>query len=125
MKYEKRIIPVTEGPAVEEDEEELEKMETFFALIRGFHEARNRRRNELNHNHETEMTSNKLMKKRKSDDRESGWVPSFQREDFTGQGMIEFRKKLQPPNCDNIIVNKKEAAKENENEGGLDLKLAL
>lgn len=102
-------------------------MEMFFALIRGFHEARNRRRNELNHNHETEMTTNKLTKKRKSDDRESVWVPSFQWEDFTDQGMIEFRKKLQPPNpnCDNIIVNKKAAAKENENEGGLDLKLAL
>lgn len=136
MENEKRLpekfVSVTGELEQDDDQNEEERMEKFFALIRGFHEARNRRRNELN-----EIEARNKKKMRKSDDhRESGWVPAFQWEDFT-QG-IEFRKQPPPPppsllfpagvpNC-NVIINKKEDKKKLEeyNEGGLlDLKLAL
>lgn len=64
---------------VYEDDEE-EKIETFFALVRGYQEARNRRRNELK---EIEMRCNKKLRSSDQDHRNSGWVPAFQREDFT------------------------------------------
>lgn len=136
MENEKRLpekfVSVTGELEEDDDQNEEERMKKFFALIRGFQEARNRRRNELN-----ELEARNKKKMRNSDDhRESGWVPAFQWEDFTQE--IEFRKQPPPPPPSllfpagvpnsNLIINQKEDKNklEEHNEGGLlDLKLAL
>ncbi|KAK1385010.1 hypothetical protein POM88_022745 [Heracleum sosnowskyi] len=110
-----------------EDDEE-EKIETFFALIRGYQEARNRRRNELK---EIE-TSNKKMRSSGADDRRnSGWVPAFQWEDFKHEN--DNRKHPLPlvfqtghasfVTC--VDKGKDKKMEEENNEGELDLTLAL
>lgn len=115
---------------VYEDDEE-EKIETFFALVRGYQEARNRRRNELR---EIEMRSNKKSRSSGEDVRNSGWVPAFQWEDFTHEN--ENRKHQSPhpvlvfhTGHASLVtsVGKKEDKKmaEDHNEGELDLTLAL
>lgn len=114
---------------VYEDDEE-EKIQTFFALVRGYQEARNRRRNELK---EIETRSNKKSRSSGEDRRNSGWVPAFQLEDFTHEN--EDRKHpLLPPlvfhtghaSLVTSIGNKKDKKmEEDHNEGELDLTLAL
>lgn len=111
--------------AVYEDDncKEEEKIETFFALIRGYQEARNRRRNELK---EIEMRSNKKTRSCGDDRRNSGWVPAFQWEDFT----YENRKHplvfhAGQASIVTSIDKKKEKIAEECNEGELDLTLAL
>ncbi|XP_044501903.1 protein NIM1-INTERACTING 1-like [Mangifera indica] len=103
----------------EDDLQEEEKIEMFFSLIRSFHEARNRRRENLNG---LEEKGNKKKKIRRTDNRQeeqSSWIPSFEWQDFTED--IEFRRSpiIFPSPC-----NKKEEKKQVE-EDGLDLKLAL
>ncbi|KAL6339750.1 hypothetical protein AAG906_034836 [Vitis piasezkii] len=98
-----------------EDEEEEEKIEQFFALIRSFRDAQNRRMSELN-----EMEERRKKKKRKMDEEPSTWVPAFRFEDFNEE--IEFRR---PPL---IFPGKRKEDKkveDQEDEGGLNLKLTL
>lgn len=101
------------GEEEDDQEEEDQKIGKFFELIRSFREARDRRRNELIKELATNNNNNK--KKRKCiDNGESGWVPTFEWEDF-----------MQPIplgglNCNNGIFNKEE-----DGESGLDLKLTL
>ncbi|KAJ8747182.1 hypothetical protein K2173_014497 [Erythroxylum novogranatense] len=102
-----------EGLDVKE-EEENRKMEEFFALIRGFQEARNRRKVEI-----LEERERKKAKKTIRVDRgqSSSWVPSFVWEDFTAE--IEFGK---PP----LIFPQPCNRKNDEEDGnGINLKLAL
>ncbi|KAL8101116.1 hypothetical protein AgCh_033123 [Apium graveolens] len=112
---------------VDEDDEE-EKIETFFALVRGFQEARNRRRNELK---QIETRSNKKSRSSGEDCRNSGWVPVFQWEDFTHEN--DSRKHPHPlvfhtghatlvASMDKVKDKKMEG---DQNEGELDLTLAL
>ncbi|KAK8711463.1 hypothetical protein V6N13_146745 [Hibiscus sabdariffa] len=106
------------------EEQEDEKMEQFFALLRNFREACNKRKHELRQrDHEEEI--NKKMKKNKTSklgpgEEQSSWVPRFEWEDFTAQ--FEFRRPL-------IVCpapyNKKEDKKKLEDDDGLDLNLTL
>ncbi|KAK9265699.1 hypothetical protein L1049_004720 [Liquidambar formosana] len=104
-----------------EDEQEEEKIEKFFALIKSFRDARNRRRSELK-----ELEEEEKKKIRKLDGQRSSWVPSFKWEDFTQD--VEFRRLplIFPTPCNSKkkkdIYNKEE---EDEDGSGLDLKLAL
>ncbi|WVZ06153.1 hypothetical protein V8G54_019499 [Vigna mungo] len=67
----------------DEEKEEMMKMEEFYALLRRFRDARDRRRKELEELEKSE-------KKRKvPTEEQSGWVPSFEWEDFTNE--VEFR----------------------------------
>ncbi|TXG63245.1 hypothetical protein EZV62_010239 [Acer yangbiense] len=109
--------------------EEDEKMEKFFDLIRSFHEARNRRKQELNELEDKRMKKNKIRRLSKDhEDRKqqpSSWVPSFEWQDFTEE--IEFRMPptVFPSPCNyknKELENKKQQRKEDD---GLDLKLTL
>ncbi|KAK8473695.1 hypothetical protein PHAVU_001G215800 [Phaseolus vulgaris] len=67
----------------DEEKEEETKMEEFYALLRRFRDARDRRRKELEELEKSE-------KKRKvATEQQSGWMPSFEWEDFTNE--VEFR----------------------------------
>ncbi|KAL4353089.1 hypothetical protein GQ457_06G030490 [Hibiscus cannabinus] len=102
------------------EEQEDEKMEQFFALLRNFREACNKRKHELRQrDHEEEI--NKKMKKNKTSklgtgEEQSSWVPRFEWEDFTAQ--FQFQRPL-------IVCpapyNKKEDKKKPEDDDGLDL----
>ncbi|QCD98315.1 NIM1-interacting protein 1/3 [Vigna unguiculata] len=59
------------------------KMEEFYALLRRFRDARDRRRKELEEIEKSEK------KKKVATEQHSGWVPSFEWEDFTNE--VEFR----------------------------------
>ncbi|XP_022759657.1 protein NIM1-INTERACTING 1-like [Durio zibethinus] len=106
-----------------EDEEEQEdhKMEQFFALIRNFHEARNRRKDELRQR-DHDVSTKKQNKIRRLNDEQSSWVPRFEWADFTEE--IDFRR---PPIIFPSPYNKKDDKKKQrvEEDDGLDLKLAL
>lgn len=97
----------------DEEEQEDQKMEQFFALIKSFREARNRRKNELEE-------KEKKKKIRRSNEEQPSWVPSFEWEDFTEE--IQFRR---PPVIFPSPCNKKEDQNQEEDDHGLDLKLAL
>ncbi|GMJ09242.1 hypothetical protein HRI_004593400 [Hibiscus trionum] len=105
------------------EEQEDEKMEQFFSLLRNFREACNKRKHELRQrDHDEEI--NKKMKKNKTsklgEDERSSWVPRFEREDFSAE--FEFRRPLvffPTP------YNKKEGKKKLEDGDGLDLNLSL
>ncbi|EOX95380.1 hypothetical protein QUC31_005007 [Theobroma cacao] len=103
----------------DEEQEDDQKMEQFFALIRNFREARNRRKDELRQREE--ITKKKKQNKiRKLDiDEQSSWVPTFELADFTEE--IEFRRS---PIIFPSPYNKKEDKKKQEDDG-LDLKLTL
>ncbi|KAI7984245.1 Protein NIM1-INTERACTING 1 [Camellia lanceoleosa] len=131
------------GGEPEEQEDDEKKMDKFFALIRSFREARDRRRNELK---EMEMGKNKntmnmmmmmkttTTKKRAKTEHEEGgqkssWVPSFEWEDFSEE-QVELRKApLFPAPWNNNHHHHHEKSKKNDqkddNETGLDLKLGL
>ncbi|MBA0736252.1 hypothetical protein Gogos_009819 [Gossypium gossypioides] len=100
----KKRVHVCNG---EDEEQEDEKMEQFFALIRNFHEAVNRRKNELRQRDE---------KIRRVDGMQTSWVPTFEWADFADE--IEFRRP-------STINNKEEKGKHEEEEEGLDLRLTL
>ncbi|XP_022769782.1 protein NIM1-INTERACTING 1-like [Durio zibethinus] len=101
----------------EDEDKEDQKMEQFYDLIRNFHEARNRRKNELRQREEIKKKQNKT---RRLDDEQSSWVPTFELADFTEE--IEFRR---PPIIFPSPYNKKEDKKKQEEDDGLDLKLTL
>ncbi|CAK9145258.1 unnamed protein product [Ilex paraguariensis] len=100
-----------------EPEPEEEKMEKFFALIKSFNDARNRRRNELMIINEMEKKKNK-RKRPEVDLQQSSWVPSFKWEDFTEE--IEFRRPplIFPDPCNSRQVQK-------DQQDCLDLNLTL
>ncbi|XVE77509.1 hypothetical protein DITRI_Ditri13aG0068500 [Diplodiscus trichospermus] len=106
----------------EDEEQDDEKIEKFFALVRNFQEERNRRKDELRLRGGEESVKNKRQSKiRRLDDEQSSWVPTFEWSDFTEE--IEFRR---PP----IIFpgpykKKDEKKKQEEEDDGLDLKLTL
>ncbi|XP_022728151.1 protein NIM1-INTERACTING 1-like [Durio zibethinus] len=103
----------------EDKEQEDQKMEQFFALIRNFQEARNRRKDALGQREE-KITNRKLNKIRRLDDEHSSWVPTFEWADFTKD--IEFRR---PPIIFPSPNNKKDDKKKQDEDDGLDLKLTL
>lgn len=108
----------------EDEEQEDEKMEEFFALIRNFQEARDRRRNELKQKEtKTEKRENKV--RRLNNNEQPSWVPSFEWADFNGE--IEFRKPpiIYPAPHNSDDDNKKKQQHDDEEEDGLDLKLTL
>ncbi|KAJ0052176.1 protein NIM1-INTERACTING 1 [Pistacia vera] len=103
---------------VEDELQEEEKIEKFFSLIRKFHEARNRRREELNELEETRK-KDKIRRIDNGHEEQSSWVPSFEWQDFTEE--IEFRR---PPIIFPSPCNKKEEKKRVDDDG-LDLNLTL
>lgn len=128
-----------------EDEEIEEKMDKFYALIRCFRDARDRRRNELleemeinnnNQKQQQQQQSQIIIKKRKAAEAEQqsviSLVPSFRMEDFTPQPLEkekeahEFNRKRTPPLIfppaapSSINIHQPD-----QDESGLDLKLAL
>lgn len=116
-KAEGRVCNIRKDEGLKEEEEE--NMEKFFALIKSFHEARKRRRQELDELQEAE----KSKIRRLSADGKSSWIPSFEWQDFTGE--IVLRK---PPLMFPGPLNKKEEAKkgqEDDSRTSLDLKLTL
>lgn len=98
-------------------EQEDQKMEQFFALIRSFQEARNRRKVELE-----EKQKKKKVRRLNDQEPQSSWVPSFEWEDFTED--IKFRRPPlifpRPCNDKKILDDKKP-----KEEDGLDLRLTL
>ncbi|KAE8693699.1 hypothetical protein F3Y22_tig00110794pilonHSYRG00102 [Hibiscus syriacus] len=105
------------------EEQEDEKMEQFFALLRSFREARNKRKHELRQRDDEEDINKKKKNKtsKLGDDERSSWVPRFEWEDFTAE--FEFRRPL-------VVVfptpyNKKEDKKKQEEYDGLALNLTL
>ena len=108
------------GADADDVEEEERKMERFYSLLRSFHNARNRRRKDLDDLEKNDTKSKKMKTMTKQE--ASTWVPSFEWEDFTTE--IEFRKpSLVVPNPrDRRDTGKKEIP---EDDVGLDLKLAL
>ncbi|KAE8697160.1 hypothetical protein F3Y22_tig00110630pilonHSYRG00031 [Hibiscus syriacus] len=99
-------------------EQEDEKMEQFFALLRNFREARNKRKQELRQRDDEEEMSKNMKKNKASnlgDDEQPSWVPRFEWEDFTAE--IEFRRPL--------IVFPTPYNKKQEEDDGLDLNLTL
>ncbi|XVF72802.1 hypothetical protein PTKIN_Ptkin12aG0149300 [Pterospermum kingtungense] len=118
---------VCNGELVEEQEDDDEqKMEQFFALIKNFQEARNKRKNELRIQSDEKINKNKIKQKkiRRLDhelEQSTTWVPTFEWADFTEE--VEFRT---PPIIFPSPYNNKEDKKqEQEDDGGLDLKLTL
>ncbi|XVF22028.1 hypothetical protein REPUB_Repub12eG0139100 [Reevesia pubescens] len=103
-----------------EDQQEEKKMEQFFALIRNFQEARNRRKNELRQREE--ITKKQKKMRRLDDDEQSSWVPTFEWADFTQE--IEFRRPpiIFPSPCYNKNDHDKNRKEEDD---GLDLNLTL
>lgn len=115
----------------EEDHEEKE-MEEFYALVKNYREERDHRMQELN---ETEM----MNKKRKCNDDKigSGWVPSFEWEDFKQENVELLRKSLKMlpppvaaaqnviPNCISCGSVSDSQGKKAEDGSDLDLKLSL
>ncbi|OMO64071.1 hypothetical protein CCACVL1_22076 [Corchorus capsularis] len=108
----------------DELEQEDQKMEQFFALIRNFQEARNKRKHELRQKEEKAEIKKKQNKMKRADvdhDEQSSWVPTFEWTDFTEE--IEFRR---PPIIFPSPYNNKQGKKiEAEDDHGLDLKLTL
>ncbi|KAL4310459.1 hypothetical protein GQ457_01G051160 [Hibiscus cannabinus] len=88
-------------------EEEEKKMEQFFALLRNFHEALNRRKEELRQ----QQKDAKIRKK------ESSWVPAFEWADFNEE--IEFQR---PAPCNDRDGKIKQEERDHD---GLDLSLTL
>ncbi|CAK7348489.1 unnamed protein product [Dovyalis caffra] len=99
------------------DEQEDQKMEQFFALIRSFQDARNRRKDEME-----EKQQKKKARGPNDQEQQSSWVPSFEWEDFTKD--IQFRNPplIFPGPCNN---EKKLEDKKPKEDDGLDLGLTL
>ncbi|KAK5776304.1 hypothetical protein PVK06_044263 [Gossypium arboreum] len=110
----------------EDEEQEDEKMEEFFALIRNFQEARDKRRNEL----KQMETKTKTMKgenkvRRLNNNEQPSWVPSFEWADFNEE--IEFRKPpiIYPTPYNGDDDDEEKQQQHDEENDGLDLKLTL
>nr|DAD38385.1 TPA_asm: hypothetical protein HUJ06_009026 [Nelumbo nucifera] len=102
----------------EEEDEEEQKVERFFALIRSFRDACDRRRLEINES--SYSPPGKRTKLMDVQEKKSGWVPKFEMVDFEEE--IKFTRpliQLLPPRY------KQEEKKKEDGEGTLDLKLTL
>jgi len=105
----------------EEKEEEEMKMDEFYALLRRFRDARDRRRKELEELEKSE-------KKRKvATEQHSGWVPSFEWEDFANE--VEFRGQplrfTTPSPSPPPTLKQRKNDKHHLHDNSLDLNLAL
>ncbi|PIN04029.1 hypothetical protein CDL12_23442 [Handroanthus impetiginosus] len=97
------------------ENEDDEKMEEFFALVRNF---RNQR-------HQLQENNNKRKRTTTAVGGGGGWTPVFAREDFTSE--IEFKKHVPTirnnnNNCNNGSQDSKQSV---ESTSGLNLKLTL
>lgn len=114
----------------EQDHEEKE-MEEFYSLVKNYREERDHRKQELN---ELEI----MNKKRKcNDNKSSGWMPSFEWEDFKQENVDLLRKSLRMlpppaaaahnnnPNCTTCGSVSDSQGKKEEDGSDLDLKLSL
>ncbi|GKV40571.1 hypothetical protein SLEP1_g48197 [Rubroshorea leprosula] len=99
----------------DDNEEEERKVEEFFALIRSFREARNRRRDELR---EMEEMKKEKKKMKMSVEEKPSWIPAFRREDFMQEIKFPTPPMIFPGPC-----NGKDKKKQPED--GLDLNLSL
>ncbi|KAL1833017.1 hypothetical protein DCAR_0103066 [Daucus carota subsp. sativus] len=113
-----------------EEDHEAKDMEKFFALIKNYREARDRRVQELD----------AMNKKRKCSgtDKITGWMPSFEWEDFRHENAEILRKSIRmvpppaaatrnaSPNCATNGSSVSDTQGEKEEDGlDLDLKLCL
>ncbi|KAE8703568.1 hypothetical protein F3Y22_tig00110467pilonHSYRG00068 [Hibiscus syriacus] len=99
-------------------------MEQFFALIRNFQEARDRRKDELRQREEAaEKKQQNKAQRVNNNNEQSSWVPCFEWADFTEE--IEFRRSpvTLPSPYNSKDYNKKQ--QQQRDDDGLDLKLAL
>ncbi|KAH7516940.1 hypothetical protein FEM48_Zijuj09G0009000 [Ziziphus jujuba var. spinosa] len=123
-------INIQNGCSGEDAEEEM-KIERFFALIRSFREARNRcRRREELYDQLSEKEKEKKKMKREDffkleDQKQSNWIPSFEREDFTTQVEFLGLPQVFPPPCPNFTAKNHHHPKQPVQDHALDLKLSL
>ncbi|KAI8522530.1 hypothetical protein RHMOL_Rhmol13G0004000 [Rhododendron molle] len=121
------VLKRCQPPEEEEEDKEVEaKMDKFYALIRSFRDARDRRRNELLK--EMEINNNHNKKRKAAEQHTvSSLVPSFRMEDFTQQGEAEFKRTPLkfPPLPSSIKIHEPDDDLLLDKESGLDLKLAL
>ncbi|KAB5569552.1 hypothetical protein DKX38_003345 [Salix brachista] len=100
------------------DEQEDQKMEQFFALIRSFHEARSRWKDEL----AEKPRKKKKVRRSKDEEPQSSWVPSFEWEDFTEDIKFTGPPLIFPSPCNN---KKKLDGKKPKEDDDLELRLTL
>lgn len=117
--------------SLEEDHDEKE-MEKFYALVKNYREARDHRMQELN-----EMDQMMNKKRKFDDDKKSGWMPSFEWEDFKQENVELLRKSVRMlpppavavhncnPNCSTCCSVSDSQGKKQEDGSDLDLKLSL
>ncbi|KAJ6404054.1 hypothetical protein OIU84_012281 [Salix udensis] len=103
------------------DEQEDQKMEQFFALIRSFHEARSRWKDELAM--AEKPRKKKKVRRSKDEEPQSSWVPSFEWEDFTEDIKFTGPPLIFPSPCNN--KKKLDGKKPKEEEDDLELRLTL
>lgn len=118
----------------EDEEDEEEKIEKFFALIKNIQEARDHLLM-LNDSDCTRIKNRKKMKKIDQDPPAvSVWVPSFQREDFMGQTTDQLHhnnyEQLKNPNLVGLSSESKGESEKLEHSHDIkdcciDLKLSL
>ncbi|KAJ6390335.1 hypothetical protein OIU77_024534 [Salix suchowensis] len=101
------------------DEQEDQKVEQFFALIRSFHEARSRWKDELA---EKPRKKKKKVKSSKDEEPQSSWVPSFEWEDFTEDIKFTGPPLIFPSPCN---TKKKLDGKKPKEDDDLELRLTL
>ncbi|XP_050203268.1 protein NIM1-INTERACTING 1 [Mercurialis annua] len=103
--------------ADEDDEQEDQKVEKFFALIRNFQEARNRRKNEVE---EEKRRHKKVKRVNKIEEQKPSWVPKFELEDFAQEFQFKRPPLIFPRSCIQKEENKEKVKKDE-----LDLDLSL
>lgn len=111
-----------------DEENEEEKIERFFALIKGIREARDRLMNVSDPALKPEIDGkNKKRKLEEEMKQVTVWKPLFQREDFMAE--TEKLKDLIPAAAVSTSLvdssQRKEAVKNDENKASLDLNLSL
>ncbi|XAR61453.1 hypothetical protein NMG60_11035158 [Bertholletia excelsa] len=125
------VLPLDGGEIDRNSEEEDEKMDKFFALIKSFRDARHRRMEELKKQNTTQNSPDNKNKKRKAEhgqgqDQDRGqpsWVPSFQLEDFLQE--VEFRSPPLTFPAPRNNRNFQQQSDEIDKDTGLDLRLTL
>ncbi|KAJ6729327.1 PROTEIN NIM1-INTERACTING 3-LIKE [Salix viminalis] len=112
-----------------DEEDEEEKIERFFALIKGIREARDRLMNVPDPALKPEMDGKNQKRKLEEEKKQvTAWKPLFQREDFMEE--TEKLKELIPAAAvSSSLVDssdqRKEAVKNDDNKASLDLNLSL
>lgn len=120
----------TKSEEIEDREDEEEEVDKFISLIRTFRETRNIRINELNRLTSTTTTTttsdnmSKRMKIRNCKQECSGWIPTFEIQDFINISEAQVNK----CSIGKERIDVREGSKEeNDGEGGseVDLRLTL